>query len=92
MSGKVRLRDLPRHVAGRFAVGRRGTGRLRPVWNASSLSAPAVDPPKPRRLGKPASLPHNLVEPDERLYYSKRDAAFFFDTLQAPSERMAWFA
>ena len=72
--GKVRLSVLPRHVAGRFVVGKQGTGRLHPVWNGSSLSAAAGDPPKPRRLANPASLLHILVEPDERLYYSKRDA------------------
>ena len=82
---KVHLLLYPKHVAGRFVVGKRGTDRLRPIWNGSSLSVASADPPAPRRLANPASLPHIRVKPGERLYFSKRDAASFFDALEAPS-------
>ena len=87
----VYLLLYPKHVAGRFVVGKRGTVRLRPIWNGSSLSVASADPPAPRRLANPASLPHIRVKPGERLYFSKRDAASFFDALEAPATLRAWF-
>ena len=44
-----------------------------------------------RRLANPASLPHIRVKPGQRLYFSKRDAASFFDALEAPPTLRAWF-
>ena len=89
--GKVRFMLRPKHVAGRFVVGKRDTERQRPVWNGSSLSEAAHAPPMPRRLANPACLPHIRVRPGDRLFFSKRDAASFFDALQAPIALRAWF-
>ena len=89
--GKVRLMFRPRHVAGRFVVGKRDTGRQRPVWNGSTLSEAAHAPPMPRRLANPACLPHIRVKCGDRLFFSKRDAASFFDALQAPTAMRSWF-
>ena len=89
--GKARLMLRPRHVAGRFVVGKRDTGRQRPVWNGSSLSEVAHSPPMPRRLANPACLPHIRVKDGDRLFFSKRDAASFFDALEAPIALRSWF-
>ena len=89
--GKVRLMLHPKHVAGRFVVGKRDTDRQRPVWNGSSLSEDAHAPPMPRRLANPACLPHIRVKEGDRLFFSKRDAASFFDALQAPVALRSWF-
>ena len=45
----------------------------------------------PRRLGNPASFVDIVVAKDERLFFSKRDAASFFDTLEAPHVARPWF-
>ena len=81
----------PKHVAGLSFFGKRDTDRQRPVWNGSSLSEVAHAPPLPRRLANPACLPHVRVKEGDRLFFSKRDAASFFDALQAPVALRAWF-
>ena len=72
-------------------VGKRDTGRQRPVWTGSTLWEAAHAPPMPPRLANPACLPHMRVKCGDRLFFSKRDAASFFDALQAPTAMRSWF-
>ena len=55
--GKVRFMLRPKHVAGRFVVGKRDTERQRPVWNGSSLSEVAHAPPMPSSFTPPRPCP-----------------------------------
>ena len=48
-------------------------------------------PPMPHRLVNPASFVDILVTEGQELFFSKRDAASFFDTLLAPPATRAWF-
>ena len=90
-AGKVNLRLRPSGVASFFVVGKPGRDRLRPIWSGDKVSEACVAPPKPRRLGNPASFVDILVRPGEMLYYSKRDAETYFDTLEAPADARKWF-
>lgn len=84
--GKLRLQKDAQGVGGVFAVGKTG-GRQRKIWNGSALSA-AV-PPKPHRLANPSSFLDIDLFPGEKVFFSKRDAATFFDALQVPEPLQA---
>ena len=55
------------------------------------ISAECTHPPAHRRFESPASFLDIVVGCDEELFFSKRDAASFFDTLAAPSVARPWF-
>ena len=89
--GKLRLCLAPLGVGAFFVVGKSTPGRLRPIWHGGVLSEHCRRPPASRRLGNPASFIELMIREGEALYTSKRDAASFFDVLQAPSEAHMWF-
>ena len=88
--GKLRLRPEVEAVAGIFAAGKSG-GRQRKIWNGASVSQLAQVPPKPRRLANPSCFLDVDASAGERLYFSKRDAATFFDALKVPKALQKWF-
>ena len=90
MCGKLRLCRQVRGVGGVFAVAKRG-GRQRKIWDGSSLSQCAAAPPKPRRLANPSSFLDIQLEVGQQVFFSKRDASTFFDTLQAPEVLQPFF-
>ena len=76
-----------------FAVAKSGKAdKQRKIWDGSSLSKQASQPPKPMRLANPASFLDIVVRPGETLYMSKRDASTYFDALSAPRHLHEWFA
>ena len=89
---KVQLITDPKGVASFFVVGKPGKSRLRPIWSVDVISSETKRPPMPRRLGNPASFVDIVVAKDERLFFSNRDAASFFDTLEAPHAHALGFA
>ena len=88
--GKLFLREEAKGIGGVFAVGK-SSGRQRKIWNGSANSVAAASPPKPHRLANPSSFLDVEIQPDEQVFYSKRDAATFFDVLQVPPELQTWF-
>ena len=84
LAGKVELLTTPSGVASFFVVGKPGKDRLRPIWGGDKISEACERPPKPRRLGNPISFVDIRVSPGETLFFSKRDAETYFDTLKAP--------
>ncbi len=89
--GKMSLCFSPRGVGALFAVRKSTPGHLRPIWHGGRISELSRRPPAPRRLGNPASFLDLSVRAGEGLVMSKRDAASFFDVLQAPPEARRWF-
>ena len=55
-SQKVALTRFPMCSADTFVVSKRGTNRLREVWNGSLISAASCEPTTPRWLADPAAL------------------------------------
>ena len=88
--GKLRLQQDAQGVGSVFAVGKSG-GRQRKIWNGSGLSELAAVPPKPHRLANPSSFLDVDLSPGEKIVFSKRDAATFFDVLQVPEPLQSWF-
>ena len=89
--GKMSLCFSPCGVGALFAVRKSKPGHLRPIWHGGRVSELSRRPPAPRRLGNPASFLDLSVHAGEGLVMSKRDAASFFDVLQAPPEARRWF-
>ncbi|CAE7040158.1 unnamed protein product [Symbiodinium sp. CCMP2592] len=87
--GKLRLRPEVEAVAGIFAAGK-SNGRQRKIWNGASVSQLAQAPPKPRRLANPSCF-LDVNASGDSLYFSKRDAATFFDALKVPKALQRWF-
>jgi len=69
-----------------FPVGKKASGCLRSIWNGHSVSEASARPRAPRRFANPAALLELDIRPSKRLWWSKRDATSFFDTLQCPDE------
>ena len=90
ISNKVQLRT---HILGHGELFARTktSGRHRLLWNGKQVSETASDPPKPSRLANPASFVDIETCGDQVLYYSKRDASCYFDTLQAPDQLIPYF-
>ena len=51
----------------------------------------APEPPQPRHQPTPAALLDLEAGPGQPLYFSKRDATSYFDSLAAPLEMRKWF-
>ena len=90
-AAKTRLWSDLKGVGMLFAVSTSTPGRLRPVWHGGAISEACTRPPPPTRLGNPASFLELQFEPGESWFFSKRDAASFFDTLKAPPGTHRWF-
>ena len=88
--GKLCLRTEVKGVGGVFAVGKT-FGRQRKVWDGSGVSDIAAAPPKPRRLANPSSFLDLEIDRGAEVFFSKRDAATFFDILQVPNSLQPWF-
>ena len=89
-AGILRLHCKVFSCADMFAV-EKPNGKQRAIWNGSSISEAAAVPPMPPRLANPSSFLEILVEPGERIYFSKRDASAYFDTLRAPEALQPFF-
>ena len=89
-AGILRLHCKVLSCADMFAV-EKPNGKQRAIWNGSSISEAAAVPPMPPRLANPSSFLEILVEPGERIYFSKRDASAYFDTLRAPEVLQPFF-
>ncbi|CAE7867460.1 unnamed protein product, partial [Symbiodinium sp. KB8] len=88
--GKLRLRRHVEGLGGVFAVAKKG-GRQRKIWDGSKVSESAAVPPKPRRLANPSSFLDLQIDPGAPVFFSKRDASTFFDTLKVPPALQTWF-
>ena len=90
-SRKVALTRRPMCSASIFVVPKRGTDRLREVWDGSLISAASVAPEAPRWLADPAalvSLEASCVAP---IYLSSRDGACFYDQLRLDDALVPYF-
>ena len=90
-SRKVALTYKPRCSAATFVVAKRGTDRLREVWDGSAISEASVPPSAPRWLADPAALVALEASPDAPLYLSTRDGACFFDQLALETPLIPFF-
>ncbi|CAE7547923.1 unnamed protein product [Symbiodinium natans] len=88
--GKLRLVSKAHGLGGVFGVAK-ANGRQRKIWNGSALSGLAAEPPRPYRLASPSSFLDVEIQPGERLFFSKRDASTFFDSLRVPEQLRTWF-
>ena len=66
-------------------------GRQRKVWNGSGISKITAKPPKSERLANPSSF-LDIEAAGSELFFSKRDAATYFDVLQVPEDIQPWLA
>ena len=89
--GKMVLCSDPKGVGSLFLVPKSTPGRCRPVWHGGVISEACERPPHPRRLGNPASFLDLIFRKDEQWFLAKRDAASYFDVLQAPAGAQRWF-
>ena len=80
-SRKVALMRRPCAAANTFVVSKRGTDRLREVWDGNKISESCVQPSKPRWLADPASLVALEASCDRPIYLSTRDGKCFYDQL-----------
>lgn len=87
---KLRLRSQVMGLGGVFAVGK-PSGAQRKIWDGSLMSKWAAEPPKPRRLANPSSFLDLEIPWGSEVFFSKRDASTYFDTLAAPVALRKWF-
>ena len=83
-NGKLGLMRGPLGKASIFAVGKKGSTKLREVWAGQHISGLAARPPKPPMLGNPGVFARIVKPPHLNLFLSKRDATAFFDQLALP--------
>ena len=67
-AGKFGLHAAVSGGGGFFVVGKSEADRLRPIWHGRDVSLAAERPPKPRRLGNPASLMH-IIRPSGKKWF-----------------------
>lgn len=89
--GKLRLRFQANAVANVFAAKKSTPGRQRKIWDGSRVSELAAKPPPPEQLANPSSFV-DVEATNSRLFFSKRDAANYFDALKVPCMLQPWFA
>ena len=89
----VVLGRRPRHVAESFTVARKGSDKLREIWNGSSLSRAALDPPPMPwlALASPTSLTNLEAIGDNKIWMSCRDGRVFFDQMSLPEPLRPFF-
>ena len=88
--GKLRLRRAVSAIGSVFAVGK-ANGRQRKIWNGAGVSALATKPPKPERLANPSTFVDIETRDGDELFFSKRDAATYFDALRVPKSLQQYF-
>lgn len=88
---KLRLRHEVRSSGTLFVVPKGSTKRQREVWDGGDLSKRSLAPPKPRGQGNPSCFLDVVAPRGSHIYYSKWDAATFFDMLKAPHHLTAHF-
>ena len=90
-SSKVGLRRGLRAGGGTvFGVGKKGTSKVREVWDGSRVSDVCVAPPPPPLLATPSSFSRIEVGKREQMLLSKKDCRCFFDQLALPSSIQPW--
>ena len=89
-SGKLRLKMKVSGGGSIFTVGKPSGGQ-REVWHGRYVSSVAPVPPKPRHQPTPSCLLDLEAGPSRPLYFSKRDAVSYFDSLVAPECVRDWF-
>lgn len=90
-SKKIALARHPKCSANTFVVSKRGTGRLREVWDGGLISAASCAPSAPRWLADPAALVSLEASLDAPLYLSTRDGACFYDQLKLSAALVPYF-
>ena len=90
-SKKVVLGRCPKHVAERFTVGKKGSDKLREIWNGSQLSQAAIEPPGMPWLATPTSLTSLEATGDDKIWMSCRDGRVFFDQMGLPAPIRPFF-
>jgi len=88
--GKLRLATDVAATGSVFARSKAGD-RQRPLWNGRDISLLAARPPKPPSLANPSCFGDLVVQKGEQIFFSKRDASSFFDTLVAPRHLRRYF-
>ena len=91
LCGKLRLRSSAYCSAPIFVVAKKGGNRLREVWSGDVISAAAIRPPRPRRLGNPSVFTKIVKAKNAQLHFSKRDAKTYFDLLCLPENMRPYF-
>ena len=72
-------------------MAKRGTERLREVWDGIAISKASVAPSTPRWLADPAALIALEASVDAPLYLSTRDGECFFDQLALEAPLIPYF-
>ena len=88
-SGTLRLKSEVSGGGTIFAVPKPSGGQ-REVWHGRYISSLARTPPKPRHQPTPACLLDLEADNSRPLYFSKRDAVSYFDSLTAPESMRRW--
>ena len=90
VSGKLRLRTKVEAGGTVFCVAKPSGGQ-REVWHGRYVSGLVPSPPKPRHQPTPSCLLDLEAGPAQPLFFSKRDATAYFDSLVAPTCVQPWF-
>ena len=91
VSSKVQLVSSIAAGAAVFPVGKKGSQKLREVWNGSRITGAAAVPPEPPCLASTAAVLNLECSPENRLLLSKLDGRCLFDQLHAPPMIRKWF-
>ena len=89
-TGKVELRRNIKAGGTVFGVAKKGSTKVREVWDGSRVSDVCIPPPPPPMLATPCSFPRLEVKPGRTLLLSKKDCRCFFDQLALPRAVQPW--
>ena len=89
-TGKVELRRDVKAGGTVFGVAKKGSKKVREVWDGSRVSDVCVPPPPPPMLATPCSFPRIEVAHGKKLLLSKKDCRCFFDQLRLPEAVRLW--
>ena len=90
-ANKVALGRWAKHAAEVFTIHKKGSDKLREVWNGSALSQQAARPPTLPWLATPSSLTSLEASSDRKVWMSCRDGRVFFDQLCLPLALRRYF-
>jgi hypothetical protein len=85
-SRKVELVDSVLAGGSVFAVGKKGSAKMREVWDGSRISLASQRPPKPPQLASPTAFLDLEATRSRPYFLSKRDGKCLFDQLLAPEQ------
>ena len=89
-SGKIGLTYRPAAGGVSFAVGKRGSDKVREVWHGAAVSDLCMPPPTPPHLLPPTAVVYLQCDVDSPYSMSKRDAACCFDQLRLHGPLQRW--